>query len=472
MNLHVLLEPDQPSPHRFQLVDKLSFAQTQYLFLKILQVSSSEFVVSAVFMHPNCQQLNHLVVLNDAEEAAYFHNTLENLTNALDLFYFPSSFKNRKNFRLLNSSHVMLRTEALTKLSAGGNRKIIVTYPEALFEKVVFPKTLSSNIISIKTNDTINLESLMDLFVMYGFERTDFVYEPGQFALRGGILDIYSFGNEKPYRVELFGNEVDSIRIFDPETQLSERKLLQVNIIPNVSTQFESGEKVSLLEFISENTIVWLKDWEVIKEKILVQEEDLQAFMAILDSGYRMQNSDEEDDTKILKEIKWDDFAKAESLAIQVKTRHIVEFGFKPNLADTEIEVRTRPQPSFNRQFDLLIKDLKAHETAGYSIYIFAEQARQLERLNSIFVDLHTEIQFVPLATGIHEGFIDEELKRVCYTDHQIFQRYHKYKVKQAYNKNKALTLKTLRDLQPGDYVTHIDHGVGTYSGLQKIEAN
>lgn len=472
MNLNVLLEQYQHSPHLFQVADRLSFAQPQHLFLKNLQGSSSEFVVSSIFTHPNCQQLNHLLVLNDAEEAAYFHNTLENLTNALDLFYFPSSFKNRKNFRLLNSSHVMLRTEALTKLSAGGNRKIVVTYPEALFEKVVLSKTLSSNIISIKTNDTINVESLMDLFVMYGFERTDFVYEPGQFALRGGILDIYSFGNEKPYRVELFGNEVDSIRIFDPENQLSERKLLQVNIIPNVTTQFESGEKVSLLEFVSDNTIVWLKDWDVIREKIIAQEEDLTSFMAILDSGYRMQKSEEEDDTKTLKEVKWDDFAKAGALTEQLQNRHIVEFGFKPHLADTEIEFNTRPQPSFNRQFDLLIKDLKAHETAGYSIYIFAEQARQLERLNSIFADLQTDIQFVPIATGIHEGFIDEALKLVCYTDHEIFQRYHKYKVKQAYNKNKALTLKTLRDLHPGDYVTHIDHGVGTYSGLQKIEAN
>ncbi len=472
MNLNALLEQYQNSPRLFQLADRLSFAETQRIFLKNLQGSSSEFVVSSVFMHPNCQQLNHLVVLNDAEEAAYFHNTLENLTNALDLFYFPSSFKNRKNFRLLNSSHVMLRTEALTKLSAGGNRKIIVTYPEALFEKVVLPQTLSSNIISIKTNDTINLNSLMELFVMYGFDRTDFVYEPGQFALRGGILDIYSFGNEKPYRVELFGNEVDSIRIFDPETQLSERKLLQVNIIPNIETQFESDEKISLLEFVSENTVVWLKDWDVIKEKIKGQEEDLHGFISLLDTGFRMHNSDEEDGTKIVKEITWNDFVKADTVEQQLQSRHMVELGYKPNLASFEIEFKTKSQPSFNRRFDLLISDLKAHEAAGYGIYIFAEQARQLERLNSIFADLQTEIQFVPVATGIHEGFIDEDLKVVCYTDHQIFQRYHKYKVKQAYNKNKALTLKTLRDLQPGDFVTHIDHGVGTYSGLQKIEAN
>ena len=154
------------------------------------------------------------------------------------------------------------------------------------------PKTLSGNIIHIKTNDTINLDSLMELFVMYGFERTDFVYEPGQFALRGGILDIYSFGNEKPYRVELFGNEVDSIRIFDPETQLSERKLLQVKIIPNIETQFESGEKVSLLEFLPENTVVWMKDWDVIKEKIAMnRKKTWKVLLESLNEGHSMSKS-------------------------------------------------------------------------------------------------------------------------------------------------------------------------------------
>ena len=498
MNLQTLLQQYQNNERVLQLTHKLSFAPTEpsseKIFLKNLQGSSSEFIVASVFSHPNTQGLNHLIVLNDAEEAAYFQNTLENLTSALDLFYFPSSFKNRKNYKLLNSSHVMLRTEALTKLSAGGNKKIIVTYPEALFEKVVLPKTLSGNIISIKVNDTINLESLLELFGMYGFRRSDFVYEPGQYALRGGILDIYSFGNEKPYRVELFGNEVDSIRIFDPESQLSERKLLQVSIIPNVETQFETGDKVSLLEFLPENTIVWLKDWDVIKEKIEVEEENLGLYLErTKESAEHLQaesdklkaegftkkaaallenEEDDEDDTKILKEVSLQDFTPAATIERQVQQRHIVEFGYKPQFAKTEIEFNTKSQPSFNRQFDLLIKDLKAHEAAKYSIYIFAEQAKQLERLNTIFTDLKTEIQFIPVATSIHEGFIDEDLKAVCYTDHQIFQRYHKYRVKQAYNKNKALTLKTLRDLQPGDYVTHIDHGVGTYSGLQKIDVN
>jgi transcription-repair coupling factor (superfamily II helicase) len=470
MNLSVLLDSYQKNTRLFQLADRLSFADPQKIFLKNLQGSSAEFVVASVFTHEATQNLNHLVVLNDAEEAAYFQNTLENLTSALDLFYFPSSFKNRKNFSLLNSSHVMLRTEALTKLSAGGNKKIIVTHPEALFEKVVLPKTLSGNIIHIKTNDTINLESLLELFVMYGFVRTDFVYEPGQFALRGGILDIYSFGNEKPYRVELFGNDVDSIRIFDPESQLSERKLMQVSIIPNIETQFESGEKISLLEFLPENTIIWLKDWDVIKQKIVDQEDDLASFLSAIKKEKIEEEEEEDDDTKIWKDVTAQDFVPVATIERQIQQKHIVEFGYKPQLAQFEIEFNTKPQPAFNRQFDLLIKNLKDHETAKYSIFIFAEQAKQLERLHSIFTDLNTDIQFTPVATAIHEGFIDDDLKVVCYTDHQIFQRYHKYRVKQAYNKNKALTLKTLRELQPGDYVTHIDHGVGTYSGLQKIE--
>ncbi|MBV4358114.1 transcription-repair coupling factor [Pinibacter aurantiacus] len=474
MNLDNLLAQYKDNPRIFQIADRLTMSQPQRLFLKNLYGSSPEFVITSIFQHPACEQLNHVVVLNDAEEAAYFHNTLENLTNALDLFYFPSSFKNRKNFRLLNSSHVMLRTEALTKISAGGNKKILITYPEALFEKVVLPKTLSGNIISIKTNDTLNVNSLLELLVDLGFTRTDFVYEPGQFAIRGGILDIYSFGNEKPYRVELFGNDVDSIRIFDPETQLSERKLLQVNIIPNVETQFETGDKVSLFEFLPENTVCWVQDWDVIKDKVLTQEEDLELYITnVQPSQTKKPDTDDEvlEKTNITKE----DFVPAEKIEKQLATRHIAEFGGRhtmPSGLTHEIEFNTKSQPSFNRQFDLLIRDLKSWETKKYGIYIFAENPRQLERLHSIFTDLKVEIQFVPVAISIYKGFIDEDVKAVCYTDHQIFQRYHKYKVKQAYNKSKALTIRTLRELQPGDYVTHIDHGVGVYSGLQKLEVN
>ncbi|HLY68290.1 MAG TPA: transcription-repair coupling factor [Puia sp.] len=472
MNSEVLSDLFLTSPRLFQLANRLTLTSPQKISLYGLHGSSPAFVISSLFHHSITSQLNHVVVCDDAESAAYLHNTIESLTGGLDIFYFPSSFKNKKNYSLLNSSHIMLRTEALTKWSSGGNKKIMVTYPEAIFEKVVLPQTLSGNMIYIKIGEAIDPEDLMEKFVRFGFERTDFVYEPGQFALRGGILDIYSFGNEKPYRVELFGNDVDSIRIFDPQTQLSERKLLQVNIIPNIETQFDEKEKVSLFDFVNDNTVLWMQDWDFTKRRLSIEQEDLEDYLGRKEAQQKTSVDDYADEQKV--SLGRNDFINASAVDDQIKKFHFIEYGkTQGNLhADFEIEFKTRQQPVFNRQFDLLIKNLKDLESKKYSIFLFAENPRQLERLRVIFEDLHAAIPFTPVAKSIHEGFIDDDLKVVCYTDHEIFQRYHKYKVKQAYNKNKALTLKTLRELQPGDYVTHIDHGVGTYSGLQKIEVN
>ncbi len=476
MNLEVLMNGYLNDPRCSQIADKILLPSPQRIHLSGLAGSASQFLIAAVFNQEKASHLNHLIIVRDAEEAAYYHNTLENLTKALDIFYFPSSFKNKKNYRLLNSSHVMLRTEALTKLSAGGNKKIIVTHPEALFEKVVLSKTLAANILSIKQGDIIDVNGILEKFVTQGFERTDFVYEPGQFAVRGGILDIYSFGNEKPYRIELFGNEVDSIRIFDPENQLSERKLLQVSIIPNVETQFETGEKVSLLEFLPGNTVVWTEDWDYVKEKIEQQEEDLTLYLQVVaDNPQQKNNNNEDGEINEKTDTTENDFVKAAVIENEIKQRHIIEIGKRSyfnNSDQLNIHYSIKPQPSFNRQFDLLIKNLKEFEDKKFNLFLFADNPKQLERLHIIFTDLKADLQITPVPTSIFEGFIDEDLKVVCYTDHQIFQRYHKYKVRQAFSKNKALTLKTLRELQPGDYVTHIDHGVGVYSGLQKIEAN
>ena len=453
------------------MADRIAMSETQkvpfQIFLQHLNGSAPAFVLQSIFTHEKTNQWNHIVVLNDAEEAAYFFNSIESVTEAMDLFYFPSSFKTPHNFNLLNPSHVMLRTEALTKISMGGNKKIIVTYPEALFEKVILPKTLQNNIIQIKTNDSIDLNAMMQQFIDYGFERTDFVYEPGQFALRGGIFDIYSFGNEKPYRIELFGEEVDSIRLFDPATQLSERKLLQVNIIPNVTTQFEDTEKIPLIEFMNNNTILWIKDWNVIKQRGIDQWESLNDFLTHTANTKPVELGDAH-----IKHTQLDDFDTVENAEASLLNSTIIEWGFQANISKEVISFNTQVQPSFNRQFQLLIANLQELEKKGYALFIFAEQAKQLERLHAIFTDLKTEIQFTPVVKNIHEGFIDHDHKIVCYTDHQIFQRYHKYKVKQAYSKSKAITLRTLRDMQPGDYVTHIDHGVGVYSGLQKIDVN
>ena len=471
MNEDSLFERLEKSPLLNNLVDRIAMSKHNEIpfqaFLQNLNGSAAAFVLQAIFTNEKTANLNHLVVLSDAEEAAYFFNSIESVTGALDLFYFPSSFKSPHNYSVLNPSHVMLRTEALTKISMGGNKKILVTYPEALFEKVVMAKTLQLNIIQIKTNDHLDLNALMQQMVDYGFERTDFVYEPGQFALRGGILDIYSFGNEKPYRIELFGEEVDSIRLFDPASQLSERKLLQVNIIPNVTTQFEDTEKIPLLDFLSNDTIVWLKDWDVVKQKGLDQYEALETFIT---HHAAMNKADDNDPHK--KESHIDDFELVNDTEAKIGKHTLIEWGFHQHLSTEKITFNTQSQPVFNRQFQYLIANLQELEKQGYTLYLFAEQAKQLERLHAIFTDLKTEIQFVPIVKSIHEGFIDHDHKMVCYTDHQIFQRYHKFKVKQAYSKSKAITLRTLRDLQPGDYVTHIDHGVGVYSGLQKIDVN
>ena len=475
MNLTQLLEGFRNDPRIEKIAAGIVLPEPARLYLKNLQGSSPEFVFSAVFTHEQAATANHLIVLNDAEDAAYFHNSLENLTQALDIFYFPSSFKNKKNFRLLNSSHLMLRTEALTKFADGARRKAIVTYPEALMEKVILPQTLAGNMIRLQSGDDLDVDALLEKLTGYGFQRTDFVYEPGQLAMRGGILDIYSFGNEKPYRVELFGNTVDSIRIFDPETQLSERKLLQVTLIPNVETQFNDTEKTSLLDFLPDNTVVWLQDWDLISEKIQLQQEDLAQFLQLQSSTTQLKLEDEDNFNAVKFTI--NDVVDAGELENQLQSRPVVEFGYQEVFVKAagdsyqSIEFKTKSQPAFNRQFDLLIRDLKSWETKKYAIYLFAENPKQLERLYSIFADLNAEIHFTPVPTSIHEGFIEEEAKIVCYTDHQIFQRYHKYRVKQAYNRQKALTLRSLRELQPGDYVTHIDHGVGTFSGLQKIES-
>lgn len=472
MNLDKLLEK-YASDDRIKLISEglampadISVDPSPPLHLAGLRGSSREFVFNAFIHRPEVSNWNHLVLLRDAEEAAYFHNTLENISNAADLFYFPSSFKTQKNFRLLNSSHVMLRTEALTRIAAGGNKKILITYPEAIIEKVILSKKLKGNIISFKKGQTIVLDELIKKFIDHGFKRTDFVYEPGELALRGGILDIYSYGNEKPYRIELFGEEIDSIRLFDPETQLSERNLSQINIVPNIETQFESGDKVSLLEFMPENTIVWTEDFEFIKERIDKQQEDLSQFLQS-----PRQLSESEEDPNEIKEITQDDFLTSDHIMKEMQQKNLVEIG-KKYFANQQISFRISQQPAFNRQFTLLIKDLQQYETKNYQLFIFAENPRQLERLHSIFTDQGTEIKFVPVPVSIHEGFIDHDQKVVCYTDHEIFQRYHKYRVRQAFSKNKALTLKLLRELQPGDYVTHIDHGVGVYSGLQKIQSN
>ncbi|GAA4302265.1 transcription-repair coupling factor [Compostibacter hankyongensis] len=471
MNLQALLNGYRTDNRLKQLAEGIAMPAPRIIRLSGLTASAPAFIASALWEQSD---LNHVFLLNDREEAAYFHNDLENLLNILDICYFPDSFKKTGFFEEQNSSHVMLRTEALMKFSGREtHRKILVTYPEAVFEKVVPPAALSGSMIQLKVGDTLSPEALLAQLTGLGFERTDFVYEPGQVALRGGILDIYSFGNEKPYRIELFGDEIDSLRLFDPESQLSERKLLQVTLIPNLETGMVAAEKISLPAFLPSNTIWWIKDPGYVTGVWGQMEERAAAFIR---AGGKVSTPASE--TFIA--LSADDFETAGEIQQRILRQTCIFLSedhpmlpFLPAGSGADqavIDFHTAPQPVFNRQFELLIADLQQKIKAGYQLFLFAENPKQLERLNAVFEDLQAAVSFYPIPLAISEGFIDHDRKQACYTDHQIFQRYHKYRVKQAYNKNKALTLKTLRELQPGDYVTHIDHGVGVYSGLQKIE--
>lgn len=499
MNLGVLLGIYSNDIRLKQVAAAISLPHPRFrACLEGLHGASAAFIAATAWKLSDC---NHVFVLSDNEEAAYFHNDLEHLSGALDIHYFPDSFKRSGHFTEMKSSHVMLRTEALSKFGtpvsiteAGNSRdagstklphkKVLVTYPEALFEKVVNPASLQRNMIQIRVGEQTKPEPLMARLVELGFRREDFVYEPGQFAMRGGILDIYSFGNEHPYRIELFGNEVDSIRIFNPETQLSERKLLSVSILPNIETRFEAGEKISLLDFLPENTCFWFKDFDFCYGKLGLMQ-------AGLPDKIELKLPADELENQFQKELTQADFEDVERWKKALETRHLLEWqnqSLGQFFAEAPMHIRfaTEEQPSFNRHFELLIKDLQQRSSTvlppkeiqenkladKYEIFIFAEQPRQLERLRSIFEDQHAGFSFVPIPKAISKGFIDHDQKIVCYTDHEIFQRYHKYAVKQAYSKGKAITLRALRELQPGDFVSHIDHGVGVFSGLQKIEVN
>jgi transcription-repair coupling factor (superfamily II helicase) len=467
MNLQAVLLLFQRDARLQSLVKGIQSPTPQYFQLSSISGSAINFVAVSTWAHADA---NHLFILNDREEAAYFHNDLEQLSQALDIFYFPDSFKKAGQFHEINSSHSMLRTEALMKFSGDSVRKkILVTYPEALWEKVAGNQAFSANMVQLKVGDVLKVDPLLEQLVTWGFHATDFVYEPGQYAVRGGILDIYSFGNEKPYRIELFGEDIDSIRLFDPESQLSERKLSTVTLIANMDTHGGSTDhgKTPLTEFLPANTVVWMKDPAYVQGVIEQMEQRLDDFLL---TGQKVKV--DEDEEMVLKE---DDFVKGAPLLQQLLKKSTVVFGNKDWLSEngyavTNTSFDTQEQPVFNRQFDLLIKDLGKHNSNKYSLFIFSDNPRQLERLRSIFEDLKADFVFFPIPVAISSGFIDHSLKLVCYTDHQIFQRFHKSKVKQAYNKNKAITMKTLRELQSGDFVTHIDHGVGMYSGLQKIE--
>jgi transcription-repair coupling factor (superfamily II helicase) len=460
-----LLESYRKDPRVERVTELLNQSDPQRLHLKGLEGASAALIGASTYLEGNS---SHLFVLDDKEEAAYFLNDLQALLDRKDILFVPDSFKIPGRFETLNSNQVLLRTEAVNRLANPTTKgEIIVTYPQALFERIIAPSSLEGKTLFIKKDEKLDADFLIDLLVEYGFEHVDFVYEPGQFSVRGGIVDIFSFGNELPYRVELFGDQVESIRVFEPGSQLSTRKIAQVTIVPNIQTEFDSDRKVNLLEAISKNTCVWVKNLRHVLE---TSNACMQKAAAAKQTLMGLPAPDEEH--ILVKYSLGELFSESAQILELLAEKSVFEFGRSAQMPEArEIEFDIEPQPSFNKDFERLIAAFKTHQAKGIQTYLYCSNKRQIERIAQIFEDLGAkDLPYQAVDQALSAGFVDHELKLAAFTDHQVFERYHKYAIRRGYSRSEAMTLKALQELSPGDFVTHIDHGIGEYSGLEKIE--
>ena len=438
-----------------------TFAARQKSQMTGLVGSSLSFVAHSLFKK---SELPFLILFSNKEEAAYYLNDLEQLINTEDVLFYPSSYRRPYQIEETDNANVLLRAEVLNRINSRKKPAIIVSYAEAIFEKVVTRKELEKNTLKLSVGDNLSIDFINETLFEYNFKRVDFVTEPGEFSVRGGIIDVFSFSNDNPYRIEFFGNEVDSIRSFDVETQLSVEKLKKISIIPNVENKLLQENRESFLDYINEKTVLVIQNTELLGQQ--------------LDKLFDKANEAFE---KLSKDIQ---HAKPEELFLNQKQflKRALDFSvielhnqevFK---IDKKVEFHIQPQPSFNKQFDLLLNNLSENHFNGYKNYLCCSNENQASRFHDIFEDIdeanHESIrkQYKTMVLPLFEGFIDEENQIACYTDHQIFERYHKFSIKNGYSKKQTITLKELTSLSIGDYVTHIDHGIGKFGGLQKIQ--
>ena len=429
--------------------------------LKGLLGSSLSFVFQAIFKK---SEKPFLLILNEKEEAAYILNDLEQMIGANDVLFYPSSYRRPYQIEETDNANVLLRSEVLNRINSRKKPAVIVTYPEALFEKVVTRKELDKNTLKIAVGENVSIDFINEILFEYEFKRVDFITEPGEFSVRGGILDVFSFSNDNPYRIEFFGNEVDSIRTFDVETQLSVEKQNKITIIPNLENKFIKENRESFLDYISDKTVLCIENTAFLTSQL-----DKLFTKAI------------ETFDKLSKDVKHASpehlFLNEEGFLRKALDFSIIELSNKPLFKTTKtFEYHIQPQPSFNKQFDLLLNNLSDNHFNGYTNYLFCSNEGQANRFHDIFESLdeanHENVrnQYHTIVASLYQGFIDEENQIACYTDHQIFERYHKFSIKNGYTKKQTLTLKELNSLSVGDYVTHIDHGIGKFGGLQKIQ--
>ncbi len=422
--------------------------------LKGLVGSSLSIVISEVF---KSTEQPFLVIFDDKEEAAYYLNDLEQLVNTKDVLFYPGSYRRPYQIEETNNANVLLRAEVLNRINSRKKPALIVTYPDALFEKVVTKKELEKNTLKIAVGNELSIDFVNEVLFEYKFKRVDFVTEPGDFSVRGGIVDVFSFSHDEPYRIEFFGDEVDSIRTFDVETQLSTERIKKVSIIPNVANKFIEEKRESFLKYISSKTVVFSKNPSLLFSRIdSFYEKAIEAFNA-LSEDIKHASPDEL-------------FCNSEVLKRQFLDYSLVEFGSSAVFSSEAIQYNTKPQPSFNKQFNLLIDDLNDNHNNGIVNYIACVSEQQAKRFHDIFEDSEREVNYKTVVLSLYQGFVDSTHKIAVYTDHQIFDRYHKFHLKNGYAKKQAITLKELTNLEIGDYVTHIDHGIGKFGGLQKID--
>ncbi len=404
---------------------------------------------------------HHVFILNDKEEAAYFLNDLEGFyPEDKRILFYPSSCQVPYQFEETDNANVVHRAEILERVSNDLNTWII-TYPEALFEKVPTKKKLRDNTLRLECGKNYSIDFINELLLEYHFERVDFVYEPGQFSIRGGLIDVFSYANDTPFRIEFFGDEIETIRTFDAATQLSIKTHSFFNVIPNIQGQLTLEGIASFFEFIGYSATIWLSSHERLTEVISKEYKKAEAIFTKLPETVKHTQPSER-------------YLSEGELKMSIDKYKIVEWGsifyYK---AQELVQFDFLPQPNFNKNFELLKADLLARQEQNFENLIFSNQPKQIERLFQIFEDIGGDVSFSPIHLALHEGFISPSMKLVCYTDHQIFERYHRFRLKEGFQQTKqTLTLKEIYNLQKGDYITHIDHGVGQFSGLETIDVN
>jgi len=398
-----------------------------------------------------------IFILNDKEEAAYFHNDLEQFIPENDLLFYPGSYRRPYQIEETDNANILMRAEVLNRFSSHRKPLCIVTYPDAIFEKVITKKELNKNTLKLSVGEDISIDFLNETMFEYGFEYSDFVSEPGQFAIRGGIVDIFSFSNEHPYRIEFFDDEVESIRSFNINTQLSIQEVKKLNIIPNLGNKGTTESRVSFIHYLEDKAQIWIKD----KTFCYAQLDKL--YQKALESYKDIKGEIKHLTPKEL-------FINSKVFSSVIQDLQIVSFGMQNEDNLKEIKFESSFQPSFNKQFDLIIEHFNQKTEEGYENIILCSTIKQEERFQNIFEKINANFMFTTVLLPLHEGFIDHRNKILCYTDHQLFERYHKFKLKSAKQYKKTITLDEITNLEIGDFVTHMDHGIGKFGGLQKID--